>query len=359
MTSNHIEALPDHCMQAMKSLKGKHFIYSGTDAHGNDRIPFSHVCLLDDPAYKAPYDRTYTGRTNMHFGQRKLLMSEIQLLTEYYASDNSKADPVVVYVGAAPGSHLITLSRLFPRVRFILYDAARFDQRLLENTEVFKIRKEFFTEDSCQDILAEVSRDRLLFVSDIRKSAVANGLPGHKGDLSSAFEQGVMEDMITQQNWVLNMKPRFSLLKFRMPYNLQCEDKISFLDGRLLYGVWAKPTSGETRLLVDAERDQFRIRECTFKAYEETLAFHNKYVRTFGFTSAIRRYHKHIVDTNRYCPCYDCYAELSILEAYSSIAHVCRDNGHCDQHNKASLLEEAIDCVCSMDIRRAFWKVST
>ncbi len=61
----------------------------------------------------------------LHWGQRKLLMSEIEFLTLH-------ATPgcVVVYAGAAPGLHCAFLSDMFPEVRqFILVDPSPFSVR--------------------------------------------------------------------------------------------------------------------------------------------------------------------------------------------------------------------------------------
>lgn len=328
----------------MSALRNRHCIYYGTDEYGNDKIPFGDVCRTHDPLYKTAYDRTYQGCTNMHFGQRKLLLSEIQLLTAYYESDDVRDDPIIVYVGAAPGSHLTTLSKLFPRAKFILYDLARFDSHLYNNPTMYDIRHEYFTDDTCIKILKEVDANRLLFVSDIRKSIHTVRDVSIHYEPDSAFEDSVMNDMDMQQKWVLAMKPRMSLLKFRLPYNLKTGDKLNLLEGKLMFGVWARPTSGETRLLIDAQNG-FTCIDYDFKLYEETQAFHNKYVRTFGFASALETYRRFMVGNNTYCPCYDCYAELSILERYCNLECAVQTD-----------LEAIVKMVKDMDAHRAFWK---
>lgn len=57
------------------------------------------------------------------WGQRKLLLTEIEFLTEF-----AKDGDTVLYIGAAPGTHIPYLAgELFPYVAFVLYDPARFD----------------------------------------------------------------------------------------------------------------------------------------------------------------------------------------------------------------------------------------
>lgn len=52
----------------------------------------------------------------VHWGQRKLLLHEIELLTQC-VSLQDKA--LLVYAGAAPGAHITFLASLFPSVSFV------------------------------------------------------------------------------------------------------------------------------------------------------------------------------------------------------------------------------------------------
>lgn len=82
--------------------------------------------------------RSGEAKTVEHWGQRKLLMSEIEFLTNY-ATDNC----TVVYVGAAPGTHINYMSNvLFPKLNFILIDPLRFN---VSETDKIKIVNEWFT----------------------------------------------------------------------------------------------------------------------------------------------------------------------------------------------------------------------
>ena len=50
-------------------------------------------------------------KSTHHWGQRKLLLAEMEFLSE--CEDESDLDTVVVYAGAAPGNHIPLLIRMF------------------------------------------------------------------------------------------------------------------------------------------------------------------------------------------------------------------------------------------------------
>ena len=279
----------------LSSLKNRHCIYytNKYDLKHQTKVKLSSVL-------KESYDSKYKSKTNVHLGQRKLLISEIQFLTEYYS--NHKKDPILLYIGAAIGSHLLILHELFPNVKFILYDGAAFDKRLDKYPEVFEIHTGtdgFFTTEMCKNLKNKYNP--LLFVSDIRLT-------------EEDFEKGVMRDMISQKEWIQILKPELSLVKFRMPYSLKHGEKLEYLKGEILYGIWPKETSGETRLLIHKENVK-KLKQYDFKNYEQVMFFHNKYTRPFCF-DIIEKYKKY---KDIYCPCYDCISELVALDNYSQL----------------------------------------
>jgi hypothetical protein len=73
--------------------------------------------LVRSEASKASYRRRNDEyRTLVHWGQRKLLLTEIEFLTRYgHLSDT------VIYAGAAPGTHTAVLAALFPKHKFHLH----------------------------------------------------------------------------------------------------------------------------------------------------------------------------------------------------------------------------------------------
>ena len=296
----------------IQSLDNRHCMYV---SENGKHLPFSPV-VNTHTCYKEKYDSAYRSISNVHIGQRKLLLSEIQFLTEYYEKNPNK-HPVLLYVGAAPGTHLLLLSLFFPHVFFILYDGAKFDPELKKYPHIFKVyegEEGFMTSEKCKKLAKDIRTDGLLFVSDIRL-----------GDENrEKFEHGVTRDMMLQQEWVQILKPISSLLKFRMSYNMKEGDKQQYMKGKILYGIWPKPLSGETRLIVD-KKDVNNIINYDFTSYEQTMFFHNKKTRPYCY-DIDNRFKKYIMGKNNpYCTCYDCMAELLTLQRFSKLFNVSLD----------------------------------
>ena len=99
-------------------------------------VEFSRIVDLGKD-HSLPYRRNVKKNT-IHWGQRKLLIGEIEFLTRYW--DPVKyPTPVVLYVGAASGEHLIILGKLFPTIRWILIDPAKFCDYLSAESENVQI----------------------------------------------------------------------------------------------------------------------------------------------------------------------------------------------------------------------------
>ena len=283
-------------------------------------IPFStHLTRFNKTA---TYDSKLTlAEQNKHFGQTKLLMSEIQLLTMYY-KNNPKSNPVIIYIGAAPGIHLEYLKYLFPKVKFILYDGAPFHRKLQGAVfdDTYELHNEFFTDEKCKELKKRLVKPDvdILFVSDIRLG----------GKTKKLFEEQVARDNELQLGWVKILKPKYSLLKFRLPYFLKHGQSLSYVKGKAMFQIWPKVDSTETRLLVTRANIGTTIKY-DFKSYEETLFYHNKWVRRYCFPLS------HVFDksdqeevgkqiygkNNSYCTCYDCMAELYALQEYVKLSN--------------------------------------
>jgi len=83
------------------------------------RIPFTRV-LAEDAPRSQYHSRGKEPKTVCHWGQRKLLLSEIELLTLHGSQNNP-----VVYPGSASGTHITRLAEMFPAHQFHLYDQLR------------------------------------------------------------------------------------------------------------------------------------------------------------------------------------------------------------------------------------------
>lgn len=221
----------------------------------------------------------------MHWGQRKLLISEILFLTSWGDKSNE-----VVYAGAAPGFHIPFLSALFPRHSFILYDPSAIQ---IKETQNIRIRQEFFTTR-----VAQTFADRkVLFISDVRSR--------DSKSQDGVTEACVWNDNEAQKEWVLAMKPAKAMLKFRCPYPTAIPGKTSMLRGTPILQPWAPANSTETRLVVD---DSLQTVDYDHLMYEEQLCYHNIHTRARTF---------HLTDHgNGFKGSFDACAELLVLSDF-------------------------------------------
>jgi hypothetical protein len=96
-------------------------------------------------------NKNYLDLKRCHLGQLKLLYSEIEFLTiasKFY--DLSKC--VVLYIGSAPGHHIVYLQKLFPEIEWILYDPADFFIKENDHVEIHSGKDGFFTDDTIKEV---------------------------------------------------------------------------------------------------------------------------------------------------------------------------------------------------------------
>ena len=173
----------------------------------------------------------------------------------------------------------------------------------LDKMDVTSLNDGFFTTMKCNRIAPSLSSDNLIFVSDIRLT-------------EEKFEEGVLRDLRLQETWMRILQPKLSLVKFRIPFLKQ---DLTYLNGDILYGIWAPPVSAETRLLI-SQKDvmENNTKNYSVNDYEEILYYHNKYQRTTCQSWIPERFSPYIdIKNNIYCSCYDCLAELHVLYKYS------------------------------------------
>ena len=102
-------------------------------------------------------------RTSVAWGQRKLLLNTIQFISLYWDPEKNPI-PILVYAGAAPGTSIFFLRKMFPKFIFHLYDTAPFDERLYNDDNII-IYNSYFTEDTAKSYSG---RNDIYFLSDIR-----------------------------------------------------------------------------------------------------------------------------------------------------------------------------------------------
>ena len=255
-------------------------------------------------------------KTTIHFGQRKLLLSEIEFLTlvanELHRADNRNR-VVLVYAGAAPGLHTPMLTWMFPFIsEFVLVDPAEFE---LDETKMrckYRLIRECFTDKMAEQLRDEFAKDssEVLLVSDIRTA-------DHRELKSDETELRVEEDMAMQMKWHDIMKPYKSMFKFRLPYvgdNKSSKTSVEYLDGDIYFQIWEGKTSSETRLIVDRDAKR-REYDCVW--YEDTLFRFNTVERVLCYEHPIR-----VPGLDH---CYDCRCEVHIFDEFVKAKSVISD----------------------------------
>jgi len=266
-------------------------------------IPFTRIL---DPL-KSPrlaYRRTKgEAKLNIHIGQRKLLISEIEFLTNY-----GHLAKLVVYAGAAHGTHIAYLSKLFPDHQFDLWDPATF---IVKETERIKIYNQLFLDQNAQDYAREKGGENILFISDVRSVQKLNGL-GDDQDNNDEWENEIVENMNMQEKWIKIIQPQMSMVKFRLPYR---SGKTTYLAGEIHFQAWAPQTSTETRYLI-SRSDVLAENTITFDhdCYNDQMFRFNWLTRSQWFPHNLKCGKKAKIPGLDHC--YDCAAEIFILRQY-------------------------------------------
>jgi cap2 methyltransferase len=253
-------------------------------------IPFERV--LRDDAPKAVY-RSRKGelKSVIHWGQRKLLMSEIEFIQMCLPPLEKRC--VVIYAGAAPGTHVAILSEMFPEHRFVLVDPAEFHlevdgDRIITHTALF-------TDELAQELKSKYEGWHVLFVSDVRST-------DHERESEEENERRIKIDMEAQAQWHKILRPFKSMLKFRLPYTA---GTTTYLDGPIFLPVWGPTSTTECRLVVDTDAEE-RIYDHI--EHEQKMFYFNTTTRPALYPHGVRGCG---IDS-----CYDCRAEVGILKTF-------------------------------------------
>ena len=252
--------------------------------------------LYSDNLPKKKYNlRAFENIDNLHWGQRKLLLSEVEFLTNYYDSYD-EGEKYLVYIGSAPGDHINYLSILFPEIKMILYDSVKHVVKSNKNITIFE---RYFTNDD-----AENYKDMNIFMmSDIRGLDIKEH---RKAQNETGKDVVIMYDMDYQKKWYNIMKPKKALLKFRVSWN---EQTTEYFDGDLYIQPWNGNDSVEMRLVPNGQTKIWNN-----KKIEEGLFYHNTITRRTKLSNN---------DDNCIRFYYDNLAEILILTNY--VKKFCRN----------------------------------
>ena len=202
-----------------------------------------------------------------HAGQLKLLLSEIEFLTPY----KNEPHTTTIYAGAAPGLHIPRLAAMFPSMRFVLVDPMPFGLRGDDGR--IAIVQDFMTDRLAETLRREHAEQRILFISDVRIGASSGGESDRDQQLR------IQRDMQSQMGWHEILDPAASMLKFRLPWDLEAHTV--YLDGTIHLPVFGKHLTHETRLVVARGAGTTRY---DTRSYERRMAHFNRVlrVRTYG-----------------------------------------------------------------------------
>jgi hypothetical protein len=229
-----------------------------------------------------PYSQTYGSLENIKWGQMKLLAMEVDFLDRYW-DPIFIPNPQVVYIGAAPGTHIGLLADLFPAITFNLYDTGQRYDFVLESKDNVKLNKMFKPEEW-------TDRKDVFLISDIRNRSYKRDEFTSEPD-KIENERVVWEDMLLQQSWVETVKPVKAHLKFRLPSSYSFIKKSGatrpYLDGIVYRQPWAPKTSTECRLV---PYDDLRKRDWDYEHQESMMFYHNVKIRSkYKFYNPVTR----------------------------------------------------------------------
>lgn len=284
-----------------------HTLQNSESKYVNEPFTWSNR-ILDHENYSSNLEYTPKSKndnsTVAHYGRYQLLLNEIEFLTltledlskDYTQNQIRNKKIVVIYGGAAIGSHLKILHDFFPFVKFILYDKEHFQLGSEIDRTKFTVRKIYLNAKIASELKNEFDDgDNFirLFISDIRRNNK---------------EIIVEQDMDLQAEIHKELKPYRSYLKFRLPYYNGNRLTKKYLDGTIYFLAFGNRSTTETRLYVKQNSD---IKNYDCRKYENQMYFFNKYDRTNCYNHEI------------YVPgldhCYDCRTLVFILDEYRKI----------------------------------------
>lgn len=330
------------------------------------KLTHNPIITIDDIKYKLPYqNRCKLTRPQIHIGQRKLFLTEIQFLTDNDAK-------YCVYAGAAPGHKTHYLSQLFPHIKFILVDPNKFDIKLpnlvshrkTKHPDIVHLKYAYPTESNIGELSVDFIKN-----SDYKIYIIEDYMTNEYSELLKSFDHTFISDIRSNVdpatthptdfdilwnssmmfNWISILRPVMSMLKFRPLYNIKNYDISEMPDFDLSkkYGIdfianlkknkyimpksklyiqaWAGRKSTELRMWI-RRKDLKIFVEYDSIDIEEKLFYFNNINRGICF---------HVNDNankyNHFCHCNDCALENNIWENYrkkyngeSVIEHVIR-----------------------------------
>ena len=253
-------------------------------------IPFTAKSLIltpDSPLLEGDREEirdVSIAELGTHWGQRKLADTVLHFLIHHW-DPAEHPEPLVVYVGAAEGTNIGLISRLFPSIQWALYDPRPF---VSDTTDMITIHTGdpdgwFGNEQAEEWGRYQEEHGGVFFISDIRIV---------HDDISDYYERTkqIMKDMYNQQEWCQKINPVAAQLKFPFVHLEKRGEVISnryfeYMEGIVYLQAWNRPKSYETRLV------------CT--EYEDTILWDLKTARSqIDYVNFVKRLEPHHVESN-------------------------------------------------------------
>ena len=216
---------------------------------------------------------------------RRELIETVEFLTQSLIP--SKIDEYVfVFVGAAPGYDVSYLRKLFPTLKFVLFDPKPISREIGGDTEIYQ---ELFTNKWAKQLGARYRQKKILLQCDTRISS-----------------KKLRENLLMIRIWHGIMNVHRGAYEMTLPYD---SDGFSlFLKGKLYFPVWSKPAGADCRLITDFKSNE--LVRYGHRYHEEVMMYFNCIARTCMYTNN----ELHLPDI--YDACYDCTTEKLILSEY-------------------------------------------
>uniref|UniRef100_A0A6C0BFA1 Cap-specific mRNA (nucleoside-2'-O-)-methyltransferase n=1 Tax=viral metagenome TaxID=1070528 RepID=A0A6C0BFA1_9ZZZZ len=246
--------------------------------------------------YSGKLEELYKIKVNLKKNQRKynedlrLFIAELFFLLHYIKPEEKKVNRIV-YIGASPGFHLCKLIKMFPDLKFDLYDDQDIHPDLyqisLDNSEQVIFYKERFTIETCERYNTTV--ENIYLLTDHREPRYMKD-PIFKKDedgnlLREAFqnekENSYTDDMNLQREICKKLKPLIAYLRFRPPHyyeeNSSQNASLEYFKGDVILMIYNDYKSTESRLIVtNFDDDKFLW---NYKSYQYRLNYFNDVVR--------------------------------------------------------------------------------
>jgi len=216
-----------------------------------------------------------------HWGQRKLMITEIRFLTECVSVGGSDMISVL-YAGCRPGWHISGLLDLFPTVKILGIDLEPPGSDLHPRFEYAQMRLEDVPPETFQMV------DHM--IADIGTSRSLNEISDH---LHIMVEAG-------------RKVRRTSMIKLRLDH---MEDSILIPEGDIHLSPWRGRFSDECRLVFDSGA---HLRFLNTGLMRRRMYYFNRHCRT-----SVQRGRESLLIA---CPCHDCNLETAILQRHLEVS---------------------------------------